>query len=98
MDVKYSKEIENKYHVAASKVARLIIEKQAAYGDSFSRAGNCLREMYPDGIKLEQYDDLLTIARVLDKLFRVAHERNAFGESPFKDICGYALLDIVKNG
>lgn len=87
---------ENKYHDIAFQVADTVTKKQAAYGDSFGRAGNCLREMYPNGIKLEQYDDLLTIARVLDKLFRVAHEKNAFGESPWGDIAGYSLLELGK--
>jgi len=85
------------YHGIADSIATTVEEKQAAYGDSFGRAGNCLREMYPDGIMPEQYDDLLTIARVLDKLFRVAHQKNAFGESPWKDICGYSLLEIGKD-
>lgn len=86
------------YYTIASEIAGTVIEKQAAYGDSFGRAGNCLREMYPDGIRPEQYDDLLTIARVIDKLFRVASDKGAFGESPFRDICGYALLEVAKNG
>lgn len=86
----------SKYHTKAAEIASVVSEKQAAYGDSFGRAGNCLREMYPDGIKPEQYDDLLTIARVLDKLFRVANKKDAFGESPYADICGYALLEVAK--
>ncbi len=84
------------YQALALRIANTVAEKQEAYGDSFGHAGNCLREMYPDGIRPEQYGDLLTIARVLDKLFRVANDKGAFGESPWQDIAGYALLELGK--
>ena len=48
--------------------------------------------MFPDGIRPEQYDDLLTIARILDKLFRIANNKDAFNENPYQDIVGYGLL------
>jgi len=87
---------QRKYHEKAAEIATIVSEKQVAYGDSFSRAGNCLREMYPDGIKPSKYDDMLTVVRILDKLFRVANQKEAFGESPYADICGYALLEVTK--
>lgn len=86
------------YRAAAMMVGCLVEEKQAAYGDSFGKAGRILRELYPDGIKPEQLDDALTITRVVDKLFRIATKKDAFGESPWKDIMGYALLSVVRDG
>ena len=85
-----------KYIDLGKEIGTLVGKKQEAYGDSFGRSGTVLREMFPDGIKPEQYDDLLTIARILDKLFRLANKPKAFGESPYRDICGYALLGIAK--
>jgi len=79
------------------EVGQLVAEKQSAYGDSFGRSGECLRQMYPDGIKPEQYDDLLTIARMLDKLFRIASNPDAFEENPYRDLCGYALLGMARH-
>ena len=32
------------------------------------------------------------VVRVLDKLFRIATDRDALGESPWRDIAGYGLL------
>ena len=84
------------YDEIGKKVGELVQQKQKAYGDSFGKAGECLRQMYPNGIKPEQYDDLLTITRVLDKLFRIANDANAFEENPFRDICGYALLAMKR--
>lgn len=80
------------------EVGKLVAEKQKAYGDSFGRSGECLRQMYPDGIKPEQYDDLLTIARILDKLFRIANDPDAFSENPYQDIVGYGLLGMKRHG
>ena len=75
-----------------SGLGKLVQDKQLAYGDSFGRAGECLRQMYPNGIKPTQYDDVLTIARILDKLFRIANAPQAFGENPYNDIGGYSIL------
>lgn len=80
------------------EVGKLVSEKQKAYGDSFGRSGECLRQMFPDGIKPHQYDDLLTIARILDKLFRIANDPEAFSENPYQDIVGYGLLGMRRHG
>ena len=77
-------------------VGQLVQAKQNAYGDSFGRSGECLRQMFPEGIKLNQYDDLLTIARILDKLFRIANDPKAFSENPWQDIVGYGLLAMKR--
>ena len=78
-------------------VGRIVKAKQEAYGDSFGKSGECLRQMYPDGIKPDQYDDLLTIARILDKLFRIATDPEAFEENPYQDIVGYGLLGMTRH-
>ena len=78
-------------------VGELVKEKQEAYGDSFGRSGECLRQMFPNGIQPEQYDDLLTIARILDKLFRIANNKDAFDENPYQDIIGYGLLGMKRH-
>lgn len=85
------------YNRIATEIAELVKSKQKVYGDSFGKSGNVLRELYPNGIKPEQYDDLLTIARILDKLFRVATDKGALGESPWRDTAGYALLAAVRD-
>ena len=76
------------------KVGKLVQEKQEAYGDSFGRSGECLRQMFPYGIEVDQYDDVLTIVRILDKLFRIANNPNAFDENPYQDIVGYGMLGM----
>ena len=80
-----------------AEVGKLVSDKQRAYGDSFGRSGECLRQMFPEGIQPNQYDDLLTIARILDKLFRIANNPTAFDENPYQDIVGYGLLGMNRH-
>ena len=82
------------YATIAAEVAATVERKQAAYGDSFGKSGAVMAILYPAGVPVEQLDDALTIVRVLDKLFRIATDRDALGESPWRDIAGYALLAV----
>lgn len=84
------------YRKIALEVAELVEKKQAAYGDSFGKAGAVMRILYPGGIPPEKMDDALTIVRVLDKLFRIATDRDALGEDPWVDTCGYATLAAAR--
>ena len=81
----------------AADIAKVVEEKQAAYGDSFGKSGLILKILYPDGIKVDQYDDMLCIVRIVDKLFRVATDKDAFGESPYRDLAGYSLLGVMRD-
>ena len=89
--------MKNKFSGFAEEVADIVHVKQQAYGDSFGKSGECLRQMYPNGIEPSQFDDLLTITRILDKLFRIANNPNAFDENPYQDIVGYALLGMNRH-
>lgn len=84
------------YRKIAEEVAAIVEKKQAAYGDAFGKSGEVMRILYPQGIPPEKMGDALTVVRVLDKLFRVATDRDALGESPWRDIAGYALLAIER--
>lgn len=70
----------------------LLAKKNAAYGNSFEKGGEVLALLYPNGIRPDQMIDALAAIRIVDKLFRIATDRDAFGESPAKDIAGYAIL------
>ena len=88
----------SKWHPIAASIAATVAEKNAAYGDSFAQAGDILAILYPAGIAPNQYADALAVVRVIDKLFRVATDRDALGESPWRDIAGYALLACERVG
>ena len=82
----------SKYEELGAEIGALVDEKQKAYGDSFGRAGEILRVLYPDGIPPDRYTDALAVTRLVDKLFRIATSKDALGEDPYRDIAGYGLL------
>jgi len=85
------------YEKIGQEIGKLVKEKNLAYGDSFGRAGQIIEILYPNGVDPRQYTDFLTIIRVLDKLFRIANDKGAFGESPWKDIVGYGILGVAND-
>lgn len=74
----------------------LVEEKNRSYGSSFSESSKILKILYPNGVDPDQYTDLLLTTRILDKLFRIATNKEAFNEEPWKDIAGYGLLGVFK--
>lgn len=82
----------------ATDLGNLLEEKNQAYGNAFVKSTEILNVLYPKGIKPEQYQDLGLIIRILDKLSRIAKNNDPFGEDPFKDIAGYAILaQVIRN-
>lgn len=79
------------------EIGELVEKKNVAYGDSFSQSCKILEILYPNGVTPDKYRDLLTITRIIDKLFRIANDKGALGESPWKDICGYSILSIWRD-
>lgn len=80
------------FHKTAYELADLITAKNKAYGNSFSKCAEFLKLLFPDGVPVEKYGQMLTLVRVFDKQMRVAHQQGAFGEDPWRDIAGYGLL------
>lgn len=89
--------LDTTYPEAGVILGKLLDKKQEAYGDSFNKSEQILRILYPNGITLEQYKDMLVIVRDIDKLFRIATRKDAFGESPYKDKAGYNILAWVRD-
>jgi hypothetical protein len=79
------------YEAKGRDIGRLVDQKQKQYGDSFHKCGAYLRLLYPEGIKPEQYNDLLALVRDFDKSMRIA-TGNQGDENAWKDKAGYALL------
>lgn len=75
-----------------TEIGELVEAKNAAYGSSFAKAGEFLGLLYPNGILPEQFADALLLVRIFDKQMRIATDRDALGESPYRDIAGYGIL------
>lgn len=83
-------------HQIAKDLCDLIEKKNQAYGNAFDKTEEILKILYPDGISLDQYKDVHIIVRMLDKMSRIAKDNDPFGESPYLDLAGYALLAVNK--
>jgi hypothetical protein len=83
------------YSHLGTTIGRLVEEKDQAYGSSFQRSQEILKILYPEGVQPDQYCDMLGMIRVIDKLFRIANRKEAFGENPWRDIAGYGLLGVA---
>jgi hypothetical protein len=49
------------------------------------------------GSSFDEYQDLGLVFRVFDKMMRVANQKEAFGESPWRDIAGYGMLGAAQD-
>ena len=76
----------------AKEIAEIVAAKNVAYGNSFDKCGDFLRLLWPNGVRPEQYTDLLQLVRMFDKFSRIAS--GAPGEDPHADLVGYALLGL----
>lgn len=86
----------SEFEAIAGEIGRLVAKKNEAYGDAFVRSGQVLALLYPDGVLPAQYGDMLAVVRIVDKLFRIANDAGAFGESPYADIAGYGVLGVAR--
>jgi len=84
-------QVVGKYEALGKAIGALVDEKNLQYGDAFNRGGCILEILYPDGVRPDQYRDMLGVIRVIDKLFRVANGKQG-REDPWQDIAGYGLL------
>ncbi len=87
--------VATQFERAGADLGKLVTEKNLAYGDAVAKCGDVFKILYPNGIKPEQYRDVTLLGRILDKMFRIANSKKAFGESPYRDIAGYGLLGLV---
>ena len=80
------------YEEVGKEIGRLVTGKNIKHGNSFKKSEDLLRIFYPDGISLENYKNVLTITRILDKLSRISANNDSDGESHYQDIAGYCIL------
>jgi hypothetical protein len=83
------------YEAIGAKVGKVVFEKNIKYGDSFHKCGDFFRIIYPNGIRPEQYDDMLYLARDFDKSMRIANGSQG-EENPVMDKIGYGILMLGK--
>lgn len=89
--------MQSKFQITAERLGNLVTEKNEAYGNATIVVSECMKSLYPNGIKPEDYYNSLLIVRVLDKMCRISVGKDgSFSESSWSDIAGYGLLGAVE--
>lgn len=76
----------------AKEIGDIVLLKNIAYGNAINDTEGFLKLLFPNGISVEKYYHMGLLIRIWDKLKRIATKEDAFGESPYMDIAGYAIL------
>lgn len=91
----------NRLRYVGKLATQRTIDKNAKYGDAIRKVAAKMRVDFPDGISIDQYDDMLLWVRAQDKLSRIAAydpvRRQEDPESPWADISGYGQLGEEKD-
>lgn len=83
------------YEKLGRELGALVDVKNAQYGDSVNKTGRILEILYPNGVPVSEYRNMMLVTRILDKLNRVANGDQG-DESAFSDIAGYGLMGMKK--
>lgn len=75
-------------------MGELVDKKAAAYGNSLDRGAEVMALLCPDGVKPEQYFDFVIASRIFDKIARKLTNNDAFGENPWIDVIGHAMVAL----
>jgi hypothetical protein len=81
-----------RFETLGAEIGALTDDKNAAYGDSLRKCADILRIIYPNGIGPADYLDAGIMIRILDKFSRIANDKGAFSENPWRDCVGYCVL------
>ena len=92
-----------RFVILGTEIGKVLAEKNKSYGDSFSESVNVIEALFPSGIPKSAYPQLLTIVRMVDKLFRIAtisqDPKYSFSEGEvdaWQDLAGYSILALER--
>jgi len=86
----------SRFEIIAEQVGKVVTEKNKAYGNSFEESQQFLKILYPNGVPVESYGDMLCIVRIFDKLKRIATNKDNI-ENAYEDLTGIAFRMLINN-
>ena len=81
----------------SQEMGKLVVKKNRSYGDSVNFSVTFFKTLFPKGIPLEQYRNVLILVRIMDKISRIVTDPDAFNEDSWKDLIGYSIRGAVKD-
>lgn len=84
--------LDTRWAELCSEIALVVDRSNHAYGNSTEKSAALMAILWPDGVLPERMHDARCMISILDKLSRIVTDKDAFGESPWRDVAGYALL------
>jgi hypothetical protein len=87
------KTYENTLEGIAEEIKTTLIEKNQYYGPVYENIGSIL-EIMTDGLNKIDMTEFLAVTRIVDKLMRITHTTRTSHYDAWKDILGYALLEL----
>ena len=95
------KDIEVLLKQITEELTTIVLEKDKMYGSAIEKGAEIFKTLYPNGIKVEQYQDALLLVRTIDKICRIANRtsdnREREEETPWLDVAGYAIRAIFQD-
>jgi hypothetical protein len=95
------KDIEVLLKQITEELTTVVLEKDKMYGSAIEKGTTIFKTLYPDGIKVEQYQDALLLVRTIDKVCKIANRtrenREKEDETPWLDVAGYAIRAIFQD-
>lgn len=92
-----------KFTALGTSIGSILAAKNKSYGDSFAESVKVIEALFPSGIPKSAYPQLLTIIRMVDKLFRIAtisqDPKYSFSEGEvdaWQDLAGYSILALER--
>ena len=82
---------QNSIKELGKRIGEICHEKNVSYGDSVNVSANIMKHIYPKGVPVEKYHQMLVTVRIIDKLMRLANDASYNAEDPALDIAGYGL-------
>lgn len=86
------------YEKLALEVGSLVQSKNKAYGSAFDKAGEFLSVLFPNGVPVDRYKDMLCLVRMFDKMMRISTSEfegtDEKREEAYRDLAGYSLLGL----
>ncbi|TXH10330.1 MAG: dihydrofolate reductase [Spirochaetes bacterium] len=86
------------YEKLALEIGSLVQSKNKTYGSAFDKAGEFLSVLFPNGVPVDRYKDMLCLVRMFDKMMRISTSEfegtDEKREEAYRDLAGYSLLGL----